>query len=270
MLTSSSRKFGIEIEAFGISTSLVASELTAAGIPTIFMGYTHTTTAHWKVVTDVSIQGHQSFELVSPILQGADGFAQIAKVCTVLTRLGAKVNKSCGLHVHADGRDFSTNLPALKRLSKLFLKHEKNFDSVVVPSRRKNNNSMIQSNLSRHSTLKDAFQKIDSATTLDSLISIVCPGNGTYREAGRYHKLNLVAMLRHGTVEFRQHGGSIDATKISNWVAYLLDFTDWAYNNKNVGTSTAWKWFLSATKNTEIQDFLSARRTAFNERYPNA
>jgi hypothetical protein len=34
----------------------------------------------------------------------------------------------------------------------------------------------------------------------------------------RYLKLNLAAYRRHGTVEFRQHAGTTNATKIWHWV----------------------------------------------------
>ena len=37
----------------------------------------------------------------------------------------------------------------------------------------------------------------------------------------RYHKVNLEAYARHRTVEFRQHGGSTNFTKMSNWVLFL-------------------------------------------------
>lgn len=43
---------------------------------------------------------------------------------------------------------------------------------------------------------------------------------------GRYFKINLQAYLRHGTIEFRQHSGSANATKVCNWVRFLQAFID--------------------------------------------
>lgn len=46
----------------------------------------------------------------------------------------------------------------------------------------------------------------------------------------RYKKVNLKSYFRHGTVEFRQHSGTIEYTKISNWVLFLHSLV--AYNQK--------------------------------------
>ena len=62
------RKFGIEIEAYNCSRERLARELREAGIEVTVESYNHTTRPHWKLVTDSSINGNDTFELVSPIL----------------------------------------------------------------------------------------------------------------------------------------------------------------------------------------------------------
>jgi hypothetical protein len=42
----------------------------------------------------------------------------------------------------------------------------------------------------------------------------------------RYHKVNLVAYDAHRTVEFRQHGASVDAVKIEAWTRMCLRMVD--------------------------------------------
>lgn len=42
----------------------------------------------------------------------------------------------------------------------------------------------------------------------------------------RYFKVNLMSFQRHGTIEFRQHSGTVNATKIANWVRFLGQFID--------------------------------------------
>jgi hypothetical protein len=37
---------------------------------------------------------------------------------------------------------------------------------------------------------------------------------------GRYFGVNFTAYLRHGTIEFRQHQGSLNPTKIWNWIVF--------------------------------------------------
>ena len=64
-------KFGIEIEAYNCNMERLARELREAGIHVAVEGYNHATRDHWKLVTDSSLQGNNTFELVSPILVGA-------------------------------------------------------------------------------------------------------------------------------------------------------------------------------------------------------
>jgi hypothetical protein len=78
------RDFGIEIEAFGVNPATLERKLNEAGIETRYEGYNHTTRTYWKIVTDSSLNGHDTFELVSPILNGENGLEQLEKVCRVL------------------------------------------------------------------------------------------------------------------------------------------------------------------------------------------
>jgi hypothetical protein len=42
----------------------------------------------------------------------------------------------------------------------------------------------------------------------------------------RYRNINLQAFTKHKTIEFRQHHGTLDGTKISNWVSFILNFVE--------------------------------------------
>ena len=123
------RNFGVEIEAFNIDLTTLKNKLNAAGIQTEFEGYTHRTMNHWKVVTDSSLRGNNTFELVSPILNGQEGINQLQKVCRVLKSLNAKINKSCGLHIHFDARDLE--LSAWKKLHKNYANLEPEIDTFM-------------------------------------------------------------------------------------------------------------------------------------------
>ena len=61
-------------------------------------------------MTDSSLNGNDTFELVSPILVGEAGLRELEKVCWVLDLCDVKVNESCGLHVHIDAAGFSMAL----------------------------------------------------------------------------------------------------------------------------------------------------------------
>ena len=44
------------------------------------------------------------------------------------------------------------------------------------------------------------------------------------RSSCRYYKINFQAFATHGTIEFRQHSGTLDADKAANWVRLLTGF----------------------------------------------
>lgn len=198
-----SRRFGVEIEAYNCTRERLARELREAGINVAVEGYNHTTSEHWKLVTDGSLCGSNTFELVSPILEGESGLRELEKVCWVLDFCDVKVNESCGLHVHMDAADFTMN--TWKNLALSYKNIENVINAFMPTSRRNNHYCKSLSGISE--------RRILEANTVSNLRAAF--GND------RYHKVNLEAYARHRTVEFRQHGGSTNFTKISNWVLFL-------------------------------------------------
>lgn len=196
-------KFGIEIEAYNCSISRLAHELRDPGITVTVEGYNHTTRDHWKLVTDGSLQGNNTFELVSPILVGEAGLKELEKVCWVLDLCNVKVNDSCGLHVHLDAESFNMN--TWKNLA-LSYKHLENLIDAFMPEARRNNTYC--KSLSHVSD-----EKIKSARTIDDLRDVF--------NRDRYHKVNFEAYSQHKTVEFRQHSGTTNFTKMENWILFL-------------------------------------------------
>lgn len=197
------RKFGIEIEAYNCTREKLASELRAAGIDVAVEGYNHTTRNHWKLVTDASLTGNNTFELVSPVFEGEAGLKELEKVCWVLEFCDVKVNDSCGLHIHMDAADF--DLQTWKNLALSYKHLERVIDSFMPQSRRQN---YYCKGLSSISTAD-----IQAAQSIHDLQAAF--GNN------RYRKVNLEAYARHRTVEFRQHSGTTNFTKMENWIRFL-------------------------------------------------
>lgn len=193
------KTFGIEIEfinsTFDVFT--IARTLTENGIATNYESYNHRHSNQWKLTTDASVVG--GLELVSPVLKGESGIEQINKVCKVMERLGCKINKSCGLHVHhkvVKSRAKSTMRNALR----LYADHQSQFSAMLPPSRT-NNRYCQEINQLRHN-----FSDDNELTQF------------AFNSYNRYHAVNPLAFWRHGTLEFRQHSGTIEAKKIINWV----------------------------------------------------
>lgn len=108
----------------------------------------------------------------------------VREVCENL-REKAFVNKSCGTHVHFDMRGFT-------------LTQVKNFGARLaqcVPALR------LMLPKSRHNNQ-------------------YCYGSINGIEAGsRYSFVNMQAYIKHKTIEVRAHSGTINASKILNWIA---------------------------------------------------
>lgn len=197
------RRFGVEIEAYNCTNEKLIRELRGAGIRVSFEGYTHDTTEHWKLVTDSSLNGNDTFELVSPILEGEAGLEELEKVCWVLDLCDVKVNDSCGFHVHMDASGFS--MDTWKNLALTYKHLEPVIDPFMPGSRRNNQYCQSLQNISDTS--------IQNASTITDLQHVF--------HDRRYNKVNLEAYSRHRTVEFRQHSGTTNFTKMEKWIRFL-------------------------------------------------
>lgn len=198
------RNFGVEIEAYNCTRERLARELRSAGISVQVEGYNHTDHAdHWKLVTDSSLHGNNTFELVSPILHGEEFLDDLEKVCWVLELCDVKVNDTCGLHIHMDAHDFT--MDTWRNLAVTYKRLEPVIDAFMPGSRRNNRYCKSLNGISETA--------IRGAQTINDLRRVF--------HSDRYHKVNLEAYARHCTVEFRQHGGSTNFTKMSAWIHFL-------------------------------------------------
>jgi hypothetical protein len=185
------RAFGIEIELKGATIAAIRNKLTGAG-------YTN-----WNVVYDGSVDS--GAEVVSPKLFGEEGLVEMEKVVTILREMGCFVDHQCGLHVHIDGTGLHGD--ELANIVKRYGQFEDTIDSWFTFARRESRNLFLRS------------------VTRLGLIS-----TGSAREVAesvggdRYRKVNITAFLRHGTVEFRQHHGTLNAEEIRNWIQFCVQF----------------------------------------------
>ena len=110
-------KFGIEIEFIGI-TREAAATIVADFFGTGFFyeggelkerDIADEKHRIWRVVRDASIEAfaeEEQCELVTPILQYED-LECLKQLLQNMQQLGARVNRSCGLHIHVDGKNFT-------------------------------------------------------------------------------------------------------------------------------------------------------------------
>lgn len=206
--------FGVEIEILvpeAHSTRSIAQYLRDNGIKA---DYTHNPldkveSGSWKVTTDSSC----GYEIVSPVLLGEKGLREVEKVVKLL-KVIAKVNTKCGLHVHIGAQ----NLTAwdVRNILLRYQNAEKTIDSIMPKHRQKSNCPHAMSLWVTHyyySLTKLPKDKV----TLKALIAL---------QHDRYSKLNLHSLALHGTIEYRQHSGTLSAKRVTNWIQFCLNFTE--------------------------------------------
>ena len=204
----SQRKYGIEIEAMmGEGAEHLSSEKLQ----------------NWKQVTDGSL-GDDGREYVSPILQGDEGFQEIRKFTGVLHGWGYFVNRSCGLHVHIDGRDLGCG--DIKKLLKITRYFEPVLYAMLPESRHEGSYSVPLEKFP-----KSRFRI--GAKDEEALKRLWYGPKGSRRvdlkskyHHSRYYGLNIHSWFYRRSLEFRYHSGTMNDLKITNFIVICQALVD--------------------------------------------
>ena len=196
----------------------------------------------WVLGYDGTVRSHGSshrngVELTSCPIK----FSELDNIKPILKKLkdgGATVNKSCGFHCHIDAKDLS--LKEVKKIMISYLIYEEVIAFMHPYSRRWNadfanssrnvNTSQID-NAFRNATTNDLIKKIRKAKNWERLF-LSCSGYDP-----RYVKLNIKGLYQYhtntgpsqgrtGTIEFRQHGGTIDQDKMIAWISFCYQMVE--------------------------------------------
>lgn len=214
---------GVEIEAVNVNRDAVRAALAARGVATHddYHNYNHNDSqTSYKFMRDGSLNSSPSdsfepCEIVSPILRD---LKSLKVVCEALNEAGAKVNKSCGLHVHFGAAGLTAE--QMRRVFINYANIENVIDSFMPESRR--NSRWCKS-------LRDKAQQIQPYYNICDMRHVF---DDRYGSHDRYYKVNLEAFFRHKTIEFRQHSGTINYGKIENWVKFLSQFLNWTLKHE--------------------------------------
>lgn len=168
----------------------------------------------WNAQRDGSIQaprGCVGVEVVSPVLKGAEGIEQVKAVCEWLKMVGAKVNRSTGLHVHVGFN--RTDAALTQRLVTVVANFEKAiFASTGTKSR-------------------------ESGHYCRSVQSSAAHRAGQLGHVERYHVLNV--QTGRPTVEFRAFAGTLQFAKIVAHVRTCLGLVEKTLKVKRLPNWTA-------------------------------
>jgi hypothetical protein len=219
-------KFGTELEVIGIS-SRRAAEVVAGVLGTAanlyFTSASMTDGRVWSVVHDGSVHdttGRGACEVVTPIL-GWDDLDVLQEVTRALRAAGARVNASCGQHVHVGAGHLSVN-QIRTLVSRVYRNEDVIVDALGVTERVANGSFC-------RATKKGVVDAIHTAdTTSMSDVEAKWYRNAGGRSRGskydnsRYHGLNVHSLFYRGTVEFRWFAGTLHAGEVKAHVILCL------------------------------------------------
>ena len=205
------------------------------------------TPKHWGTTYDGSINAEEDYEGIELVMIPASGDLleeQIEELGVWCDDYEAKVNVSCGFHVHFD----STNLTAreVAHIGIVYRRAEYILKSIMPPSRQKSRwckdfdipLNQLRSVRAEEDLIETYYTYLDAQ-----------PSTEKYNEA-RYCGLNIHSRYFHGSIEFRLHSGTLNKTKIKNWIRILSHiveegimlsklskegYTDWKLHLDNLG-----------------------------------
>ncbi|MCJ1413491.1 hypothetical protein MMC19_007597 [Ptychographa xylographoides] len=225
-----------------------------------------------------------SLELISRAMTYEPAsFHEIAKVLdAVQTVFEIYVNKSCGLHVHVSnglpghGQPFTH--ATVQKLSQIVTAFEPQINTLHALHRIR---GRLDGQFCRppsflvefaDKTLAERLELIGAVGTLDSITELMNPGGAGKRLA--YNLMNL--RDNKGTIEFRQHTGTLDPRAIQSWVDVTVALLDWSRSSPSTLHSSL--MLLSSVEgfsgtdlleqigcSNEVIDFYSTNRPVFEE-----
>lgn len=239
-----SQRFGIEIEMTGLTRCEAAK---------VVAGYFHTETTfvgghydaytvrdpqgrQWKIMKDSSIRcenktgasasDRHAVELVSPICH-YDDIPTIQELVRQLRHKGARVNGSCGIHVHVDASNH--NPQTLRNIVNIMASKE---DLLY---------KTLQIKVDRQRYCKKADTRFldqvnrDRPRTMEEIERLWYNGASrsySHYDHSRYYGLNLHSVFSKGTVEFRLFNSTLHAGEVKSYIQLCLAISNQALTQK--------------------------------------
>jgi hypothetical protein len=252
----SKRSFGVEIEAFGLKYTTSAGDRdlippykimnrSREGVllPEVFKsqnialhGYYPDETPYeaWAFVLDDTIKGAGGCELVSPVLYGLKGLAQVYEILLLLQEFPEiQVNETCGFHVHhgVDPEAYGDQeLFQLLRIVSIF----EPYIYCLLPEERREAETCRPLEID----LFDWYRRDSQGGNplVKSLWYSAENRNGNPEPVrqgkyhpSRYHGLNLHSYWFRGTIEFRYFPSLLDEPEeLMQWIIFTQFLVEWS------------------------------------------
>ncbi len=245
---------------------LVSVEIEIAGCK--LPQYIYPVTNKWQcsIVEDQSLP-RTGFEINSAPANGDKFVEQMYEFDECFQQAGAYISERCGLHTHADARDF--NAYDVRRMIKLYAKLEDALFDIVPIERRRTKyatpcgetliskiTSVAHPKTSKRRLIEtlytdvDDFKKMKETKAIDPL--------------KRRRALNIHSWAFRKTFELRLPNGSIEAEDMVNWAILWGTIVDTAYKSGeraiDAMTTDSFKLLLQLAPNARIAKWIERRK----------
>lgn len=187
------------------------------------------------VVTDGSL-GSGGREFITAPAASAKLEKIINTTCENLAAQGFTAERTCGLHIHVDMRDFKLDPYFAYKLVKTYIAAEEALYQMLPSSRRGNHycgsiaKRVSESRLHPSMTLDDFITNYYNYSDPEYIKRN--RWGEKYTDA-RYCGLNMHSLYYRGTVEIRYHEGTNNPEQILNWIQLHLTLIEWAMYSFN-------------------------------------
>ena len=180
----------------------------------------------WKVVSDASIQCQSrgertasrlyAVEVVSPICKYED-IETIQQLVRELRRGGAKVNDSCGIHIHVDASRHDPK--TLRNIVNIMASKE----DLLYKTLRVQIDREYYCQKADLRFLEDVnMKRPKSMSEFETLWYNGSSRRGVHYDSTRYHALNLHSVFSKGTIEFRMFNSTLHAGEVKSYIQLCL------------------------------------------------
>lgn len=210
---------------------------------------------YWQIIDDGSLED-KGLEAISPIFEDRPkAFDEIRKMTSALQKIKCNINKKCGLHIHFDAHDIKFG-ELLYIMYKYYIFSQSDIDFMVNKLRRGEKNDGTAANNQafplneqllacliypsfRHANHKKAWSKATlerrckDIHLLSKTHELKKIQNYIYRDVTMnieniyntpYENEDTGKLIDKITIEFRHHHGTLDSTRIINWILFLDQF----------------------------------------------
>lgn len=264
------QRIGAEIEAIKDAKTRAndnhsfALWLSKYGLESMTAGYTTESQKHrTKVIHDGSLDSG-GVEFVSPVMYDGTHGTWMQKISNLLKGLVGIRGTSTGFHIHVglkdNGKDWGedgqpTRTEAYRiggRAAYAYGWFQAAFDTIVSSSRRGRQQYLCSmghmtehSSVSAKSIVVRDYNYDTEEYSYETFTNIGRVSDKLYAIAmehpkERYQNVNLFALRKHGTVEYRQHQGTVNGAKMTAWADLMYLFTCRAADEESFSTVEAY------------------------------